>query len=283
MNEQALKERIKYIAQSEGRFFNQVWKDLILERFLVRLAYSSHKDQFIFKGGLLLSHYIQIWRETKDIDFLAKDINSNISKIETAFQGICQQNIKDGFNYTLFKIEPLQLIATERFCFRLNLNVSFGTMKDRVQLDIAGGDVVEVEQKSIQLYQYKGKPMFEKSIVLKVCPAENIFAEKLESIVSKMDANTRMKDYHDIFLLCSEKKILNASKLKEEIIKVFKKRGTKKTLPIQFSEIEVNNLQKLWEKHTENLNKGSNFTGLPVHIKDVISEINNWLLKNISF
>ena len=48
MNEQALKERIKYIAQSEGKVFNQVWRILILERLLVRLSRSPYSEQFIF-------------------------------------------------------------------------------------------------------------------------------------------------------------------------------------------------------------------------------------------
>ena len=51
MNEQALKERIKYIANLENRKFNQVWRDLILERLLIRLAHSSYNNQFVFKGG----------------------------------------------------------------------------------------------------------------------------------------------------------------------------------------------------------------------------------------
>ena len=54
MNEQALKERIKYIARTEGRVFNQVWRILILERLLVRLSHSSYSEQFIFKGWNVL-------------------------------------------------------------------------------------------------------------------------------------------------------------------------------------------------------------------------------------
>ena len=69
MNEQALKERIKYIAHLEERVFNQVWRILILERLLIRLSHSSYSEQFIFKGGLLLSYYITLGRETKDADF----------------------------------------------------------------------------------------------------------------------------------------------------------------------------------------------------------------------
>ena len=63
MNEQALKERIKYIARSEGRVFNQIWRILILERLLVRLSHSSYSEQFIFKGGLLLSYGVVAYKE----------------------------------------------------------------------------------------------------------------------------------------------------------------------------------------------------------------------------
>jgi len=68
MNEQALKERIKHIASSENLKFNQVWRELILERLLIRLACSSYNNQLIFKGGLLLSYYITLGRETRDMD-----------------------------------------------------------------------------------------------------------------------------------------------------------------------------------------------------------------------
>ena len=101
MNEQALKERIKYIAHSEGRVFNQVWRILILERLLVRLSHSPYSEQFIFKGGLLLSYYITLGRETKDADFTAKEQNINAFQIEKAFQEIVKVNVKDGFSYTL--------------------------------------------------------------------------------------------------------------------------------------------------------------------------------------
>ena len=58
MNEQALKEKLKYIAKEKNSFFNHIWKKLILERVLVRLSQSKYSEQFVFKGGLLLSHYV---------------------------------------------------------------------------------------------------------------------------------------------------------------------------------------------------------------------------------
>lgn len=55
MNVQALKARLKHIAKEQNKSFNEVWKLLILERFLARLSHSQYADKFVFKGGLLLS------------------------------------------------------------------------------------------------------------------------------------------------------------------------------------------------------------------------------------
>ena len=281
MNEQALKERIRYIANLEGRVFNQVWRSLILERLLVRLSLSPYKNQFIFKGGgSLLSHYIKLDRETKDVDFLLRESNVEMVRIEKSFQEICDLDAGDGFLYNLHKIEPLRLEAASQFCYRLTFNLKFGKMKDRIQVDVAGGDVVEAKAKSLKLYQYKGKPLFEKSISLRVYPVETIFAEKLESIVSRADANTRMKDYHDLILLCRSKGIINFSKLKKDISKIFAIRGEKKLIPLQLSNKEINTLQQLWVKHRVHLHGDAKSLKLPAHIKEVITEINNWLLRH---
>ena len=280
MNEQALKERIRHIARVEGRVFNQVWRSLTLERLLARLARSPYKNQFIFKGGLLLSHYIKLGRETKDVDFLLRESNAEIARIKKAFQEICYLDIKDDFLYSLYRVEPLRLETAGRFCYRFSFDLTFGTMKDRIQVDVAGGDVAEAKTKSLKLYQYKGKPLFEKSISLRVYPLETIFAEKLESIVSRASANTRMKDYYDLILLCRSKNILNFSKLKKDIAKTFKSRGEEKLFPLQFSNKELNILQQLWAKYWNNLHEDAKSFKLPANIKEAIAEINNWLSRN---
>jgi hypothetical protein len=56
MNEQALKERLKMVAREKNIPFNACWRQLLLERFLARLAGSAHSNKFIFKGGSLLAY-----------------------------------------------------------------------------------------------------------------------------------------------------------------------------------------------------------------------------------
>jgi len=68
--ERSLKDRIKLIAKEQNPAFNDLWKTLVLERFLARLARSDKLDWFIFKGGFLLAKYLRLGRETADLDFL---------------------------------------------------------------------------------------------------------------------------------------------------------------------------------------------------------------------
>lgn len=284
MNEQALKERLKNIARIEKRTFNEVWRELVLERLLVRISHSKHSDKFIFKGGLLLSHYIDIGRETNDADFLATQLNADIPNIENAFNQICSIKIDDGFSFSYSNISPLEQPHMNYLGFRLNLNLKFGEkMKDRIQVDIGVGDIVEPNVESLELYQYKGKPIFEGSVSLRSYPVETIFAEKLETIVSKGAANSRMKDYHDLLLLCREKDLLNLSKLKDDILKTFENRNTKLEPPLNFSEEDFTLMEQLWSGHRRGLVQIATKLNIPEKIKDLILEVNSWISRNELF
>ncbi|HAR42570.1 MAG TPA: hypothetical protein DCS07_08060 [Bdellovibrionales bacterium] len=136
MNETALKERIKAIAKDRGVPFNEVWKQLLLERFLARLSRSEHHDRFIFKGGLV--------------------------------------SIKDGFQFAWTGIEELTEPHMDYTGYRVSLNVKLGKMSDRIQVDIGVGDVVTPAEQHFHPFEYRGKPIFEGEISLLVYPVETI-------------------------------------------------------------------------------------------------------------
>lgn len=183
MNEQALKDRLRTIAGIERRTFAEVWKKLVLERFLVRLSLSNYKEKFIFKGGLLLSRYLDIGRETKDADFMASELTAESINIENAFHEICNIPMSDNFAFAYSGLTLLEQPHMNYPGFRVNLSIKFGEkMRDRIQIDIGSGDAVEPRIESLKLYQYNGKPVFDDSVSLLVYPVETIFAEKLETI-----------------------------------------------------------------------------------------------------
>ena len=206
MNEDALKERIKTIAREKESTFNEIWKQFLLERFLVRLSRSKHHDKFIFKGGLLIAKYIEIGRETTDADFLMRNLKNEIPSIQSAMMDIIVVNLNDQFQFEWDNIEELTQPHMDYPGFRVRLKVQFDKMKDKIQIDIGVGDLVNPIEEHIDPFTYKGSPIFEDDITLLVYPLETVYAEKLETIISKGSSNSRMKDYHDLILLSREKR-----------------------------------------------------------------------------
>jgi predicted nucleotidyltransferase component of viral defense system len=276
MNEQSLKAKLKHIAKEKDVPFNDIWKNLLLERFLSRLSLSQHSDQFIFKGGLLLSFYVDLGRETRDIDFLLTKLKAREGKIQQALVEICNCPSTDGFYFELVKIESTEHLHMFYSGFRVSIRALFRNMKDIINIDIAVGDTVTPIKESLQLFQYKTVPLFEGEISLSVYPLETIVAEKIETMVKRGATNSRMKDFHDVFLL-TQKSLLDSEKVKENILTTFKHRKTSLNLPLQFNKDAQNNMQALWDRHIRGLGDMAKEIKLPFDFSKIIATINHWL------
>lgn len=278
MNEEALKTRLKFIAAEKNMMFNQIWKQLLLERFLARLSSSNHHEKFIFKGGLLLASYINIGRETTDIDFMLRNLHSEEENIKNTVNEIIAMNIEEDINFRWHKMEALKQPHMPYPGFRVSLHAQFGKMKDGIQIDIGVGDVVIPEEKTYLPFLYKGQPMFTGEITLLAYPIETIFSEKLESIISRGALNSRMKDYHDLLLMIREMNtLLNREKLISSIKNTFSQRNTRLNLPILFDASGIENLQKLWANHLLGLGSYKESLKLPDTMSEVINLINERL------
>lgn len=275
MNEQSLKDRLQTISKELGIRFNECWKKLLLERFLMRLSKSKYAKKFIFKGGFLLAYLMEIGRETTDLDFLLTSMSINEDEVKIAVENIISSKLEDGFSFAYESIETLEQPHMAYSGYRVTLKAFFGKMRDRIQIDIGIGDTVKPTSCDLLLFQYKGTPMFENEMSLLVYPPETIFAEKLETIISKGATNSRMKDYHDLILLIREQKIMDLARLQTAIKNTFQHRGTNVEL-IDFSEQEIRTLEKLWTAHCKNLRNPAQLQ-LPENIFEVILEINKTL------
>ena len=194
---------------------------------------------------------------------------------------VCSIDANDGFTYTCELIDELDQPHMNYPGFRSDIDVMFGPkMRDRIQLDIGIGDIVQPAAESLELYRCKGKPLFEDAMSLNVYPVETIFSEKLETVIAKGPANSRMKDYHDLLLLCRETGLLDPKKLNTSIIQTFENRKTEIAFPVEFPEAAWESLQKLWAAHRRSRAVDSEKMNLPKEIRDLVSEINDWLLKN---
>ncbi len=277
MNEAALKARLKSIAQEKLKTFNEVWKQLLLERFLARLSLSTYREHFIFKGGLLLAQYMNLGRETVDIDFSMTQMQSEFSIIQHALCEIISVDIDDSFRFEWGTMQILSQPHMDYTGFRATINAYFGNMKDKIHIDIGVGDIVVPTQKDYRPFEYNGKPLFVGEITMLVYPAESIFSEKLETIISKGSNNSRMKDYHDVMLMIKEPGLLNPADLAEKLQATFKHRNTKFTIPIEFDATELIQLQNLWTNHLRGLGDIRKKLDLPNEISDLLALINSWL------
>lgn len=281
INEQRLKAQLQTIAKEKDIPFNACWKQLLLERFLTRLARSSHVDKFIFKGGFLLSYMMRIGRETVDLDFLLTHMQAEIKILQKAFEEIVSIASDDGFTFSVESIKLLSQPHMEYPGYRTICKTSFARMKDKIHVDVGVGDAVEPLHREIKLFQCHGKPFFEDTVSLLVYPIETIFAEKLETVLSKGSNNSRMKDFHDLFLLVRGKSLMNSKKLQESMAKTFANRGTV-LRPIQFNKSGYSALQRLWAAHLHGLGDIAKELDLPENITEAINVINSGIRSHFS-
>lgn len=281
MTEPQLKQKVKKIATDKGCDPQEIYKKLFFERFLVRLASSEVSDKFLFKGGNLLGYCIELGRQTRDLDFLATQIQIKKESVRKAFERICAIEVNDGFDLRLDKLKPItqSLMPYKGFRVILLMKVKEGKMEERLQIDVSVGDIVEGKNRKITLTNYQGKPLFENSISLKAYSMETVFSEKLETVLSRAESNSRMKDFHDLIMMSREPNLLDKEALKSAIKKTFEHRQTRWKFPIQFSDEGYQTLQKYWIQHLKNVGDIAKKKQLPEHIKQAVLEINSYLNK----
>lgn len=274
--EKSFKAKLRVIAKEKNRDPADLWQSLALERFLVRLAKSEYANHFVLKGGILLSKYIEIGRETTDLDFLVQKISNEIGKIKIIIENIANIDLQDGFSFREIKESQLVHPHMSYPGVSISMMAYFGKTRCKVSVDIGFGDVVNPIKYMIPLTTSSKGELFEQSIGLSCYPKEFIFAEKLETIIFRGSFNSRMKDFHDLYSMTSSSTFASFHDLESIIQLVFEHRGTKLVLPILFKTDELSRLQNFWNEYLKGL-RSENAACLPGNIADVIAKINEWL------
>lgn len=276
---QSIKQKIRVIAKETSETYNIIFTRLSLERFIVRLQNSEYKEKLIFKGGLCLNNIIEIGRETRDIDFLARNITNKKENFLQVFMDISKVIIDDGFSFQHVSISDLPNEKKKYPGFRIDIEYNFGQAKDKIQIDIGIGDSVNpVLMEFKTLKTSKGALILPKSLDILAYPPEFIFSEKLQAAVMLAGNNSRVKDYHDMFMLINSE-VLNKELLKISIKETFKTRKTELSLIPSFNPTEQEKLHKYWISHYKVL-IGTVKEILPPDFSTVSNYINNYLTTN---
>lgn len=275
--EQSIKEKVKSIAQKQNRTFNDVWQEVVLERWLARLASSNYRKNFIFKGAMCLLRYIELGRETRDLDFLIKDLTASIDDVKKYLSEVSTMELPDGFSFEKLDVGPLPHAHMKYPGYQVAVFGILGSTKTKVFIDIGVGDAVKPSEITMKLLGTDKSPLFEKEINLWAYPVESIFAEKLETAVARADQNSRMKDYHDLVLLIRND-IADIKKLKVAIKDTFSNRETKPSL-LSIPKDQQDNIQKYWAAYRKSLSAES-LADLPEELKSLAEEINGFIKSN---
>jgi predicted nucleotidyltransferase component of viral defense system len=192
-----LKALIRNLAEKKNINPEVILRNFMLERLLERISVSKYKNNFILKGGMLISAMVGIGtRATMDIDTVLKKRNFSEADIEAVIKEILSIPIDDNVKLTFKKIEELHEEA-DYHGYRVSIEAVLDKTKQMIKIDVSTGDFVTPKE-----IRYDFQLMFEnRSIPLMAYNVETVLAEKLETILSRDITNTRMRDFYDIYVL----------------------------------------------------------------------------------
>ncbi len=230
-----VRARLLNKARADGVDFQLMLTRYGFERLLYRLSISSEKGNFLLKGALLFDLWYDVpLRPTRDIDLLGFGL-AEIPYLVSTFENICAIECDDGISFDVESIRANEIRKEANYSgIRLALTGLIDGARCPVQIDIGYGDTVTpAPESAIYPVMFDDMPAPE----LRVYPRYTVVAEKLEAIISLGMANTRMKDYFDLWIILRDAQ-LDRETLKKAVEATLKSRGTKKPMgiPIGLSE-----------------------------------------------
>ena len=248
-----IKGAIRNISKKTGVNPNSLLQMCLFEGILEKLSKSKYSENFILKGGLLISSLIGVdMRSTMDMDTTLRGIPLNEVSITKILNEILAIEIDADIGYKLIKLSPIrQEDVYEDFC--ASISCIFGKINATLNIDITTGDVITPREMN---YSYS-KILEEGTIPIMTYTIETILAEKFETISSRNITTTRARDFYDLYMIYSiYKDKIDKGILRKAIERTSKYRGSFETA-LQYKEIvelfrESETPKELWKKYTQN-------------------------------
>lgn len=218
-----IKGRIKSVAKQNNADARTLMRIYMMERFLERLAQSEYRDNFIIKGGILVTAMIGVaHRSTMDIDTSMKNLNLSAEDALRVVNQVKDIDLDDGVSFDVKDVSNI-MDEMEYPGIRVTMNANVGKLITPLKIDISTGDVITpraiefnydllLEDRSISLWSYN---------------LETILVEKVQTVLARGILNTRMRDFYDIrMLLDTYEDKVNKAVLEDAFAATCKKRGT---------------------------------------------------------
>lgn len=218
----SVRQRLLNLAHARGQPMELLLTRYALERLLHRLSLSPHRERFVLKGAMLLATWFdEPHRATRDVDLLGFGDAADDALLGT-FREIMAVEVDDGVSFDLkgLRIEAIRE-EVEYGGSRLRTTAALAGARIPITVDIGFGDAVEPDVEDIDLPVLLDMP----SPHLRAYPLETVIAEKFHAMVVLGRANSRMKDYYDVWMLTSTFEI-EPERLQRAIAATFARRKT---------------------------------------------------------
>lgn len=213
--------RLHARAQETGEGFQFLLERWVIERFLYRMSVSDHQERFVLKGAMLFLAWTgSLYRPTRDLDLLGWG-DPDIGEVVRAVKEICEISADDGLAFDIPQITG-EAIREEDALYdgvRVKVPVFLDGARVPLQIDIGFGDAVQAESLEFPTL------LSDEALVLRAYPPETSIAEKLQAMVALGIANSRMKDFLDVWTLATTREF-RLSVLSAAIRATFERRQT---------------------------------------------------------
>lgn len=276
-NAMQLKAKIKNFAKEKNLDSETVFQEYVLERFIDRISKSKYKNDFILKGGMLISSMVGVdLRSTLDIDTTIKGFEFTLDKLNEVLNEIIETDIGDMFTFKILMNKKI-MEEKEYHGYRVTLEANFDTISQKFKIDISTGDIITPNEVKYDIKQI----LSDDKIEILAYNIETVLSEKVHSIIINNTQNSRARDYYDIYILEKlKKKEINNNILKEAIINKFKERGNEKNINNIYQEINKlsnnNDLKDHWKNYREKFTyaKDIEFEDTIKSLKNIVSVLN---------
>lgn len=263
-----LKDKVRNMARGDSAKAQLLIRNYGMERFLERVSLSEHRDNFILKGGMLVSAMVGLEnRATMDIDTSIRNMPLDTIAAKAMVEEIIAVPVDDNIRFEINDFGTIMDDA-EYSGIRISLNAFLDATRISLKIDISTGDAITPAAVN---YQYK--LMFEERyITLWAYNLETVLAEKIETVLSRSVLNTRLRDFYDLYVLQDTGLEIDKATLAAALTATARKRGSEQALALYertLDEIRISPLMReQWERY-----QGKNNYAAGVVWDDVISDI----------
>lgn len=218
----SVRARLQNLSRAMGQSFDLILTRYALERLLYRLSTSAYAERFVLKGAMLLTSWFEdLHRATRDLDLLGLGDPSQDAML-AAFREILAVVVDDGVEFDLHALRVNQIREELEYGgLRLRTTASISGARIAVIVDVGFGDALEP---GVEVIDYPSLLDFPRPR-LRAYARETVIAEKFQAMVALGRANSRMKDFYDVWLL-SQSFPFDDARLARAIAATFKRRGS---------------------------------------------------------